>query len=245
MAPKSIILEILKIYHNSIFGLHLGQNKTCQNIKKDFYWKTIRSDVRKHIEKCHSCNLYKSNYQPPPQLQRSTIPTAVWTRISMDIVGPLNITQQGNKYVLTCIDFLTRYAVAVALPNIKAETVAEAFVKNIITNFGTPKEILTDCGKQFVGKLFVEICKILNIRKLQTTPYHPAANGIIERFHKTLKQMIAQFVDEYNNNWDEILPFALMAYRNNISEATGDTPFFLMFGRDMILPHHLTVREID
>jgi hypothetical protein len=161
----------------------------------------------------------------------------------MEIVGPLNMTENGYKYILTCVDFLTRYPECIPIPDIKADTVARAFVENIIVRHGAPRELLTDCGTQFVGKIFKNICNILEIKKLQTTPYHPAGNGIVERMHKTLKTMISHFTSEHQYNWDDTLPFALLAYRNQIHEATKETPFYLMYGRDMELPVHLSIRD--
>ncbi len=134
---------------------------------------------------------------------------------------------------------MTRYPECIPIPDIKAETVAKAFVEKIICRFGVPREILTDCGTQFLSKLFTEICTILGIKKLKTTPYHPSANGIIERFHKTIKTMISHYVDDHHDSWDEVLPFCLLAYRNLPHEATQESPFFLMFGRDMELTVHL------
>jgi hypothetical protein len=110
--------------------------------------------VQEFIENCHSCNLRKTNYQPPVEMQKAYVPTIPWGRISMDIVGPLNRTDNNNKYILTCVDILTRYPECIPIQDIKAETVAKAFVENIICRFGTPRELLTDCGSQFVGKLF-------------------------------------------------------------------------------------------
>jgi len=243
MAPAAIVPEILKTYHNSVFAAHPGQKKTQELIQQDFFWTTMRQDVKKHVEGCISCNQRKTNYQPPVALQENTFPPTPWGRISLDIVGPLNRTKNNNKYLLTCVDYLTRYPECIPLPDIRAETVAKAFVENIICRFGTPQELLTDCGSQFVGKLFQEICQLLKIKKLKTTPYHPSGNGVIERMHKTLKTMISHFVSEQNDSWDLILPYCLMAYRNLPHEATQETPFFLMFGRDMILPFQLTLRD--
>ena len=243
VAPALIIPDILRMYHSSLFGAHPGQKKTCQLIQQDFFWKTLRTDVKSYIERCHSCNTRKSNFQPPVEMQKMPVPSTAWERIAMDIVGPLNQTENGNKYILTCVDFLTRYPECIPIPDIKANTVARAFVENIIVRHGAPRELLTDCGTQFVGKIFQNICNILEIKKLQTTPYHPAGNGIVERMHKTLKTMISHFTSEHQYNWDETLPFALLAYRNQIHEATKETPFYLMFGRDMELPVHLTIRD--
>jgi len=243
VAPLSIINDILQIYHSSILGAHPGQKKTCQSIQQDFYWKSLKQDVKNFVEKCHSCNTRKVNPQLPVEMQRTPVPSTPWSRISIDIVGPLNPTTNGNKYLLTCIDFLTRYPECVPLKDIRASTVAKAFVESIILKHGAPRELLSDLGTQFTGQLFENICKLLDIQKLRTTPYHPAGNGMIERMHKTLKTMISHFTNEHQYDWDEILPYALLAYRNQRHEATQETPFFLMFGRDMELPVHLTIRN--
>jgi len=203
MAPQVIISELLHLYHNSLFAAHPGQKKTIELIQTDFYWPTLRKDVKTYVERCQSCNLRKTNYQPPVALQEMSVPALPWERISLDLVGPLNRTANNNKYILTCVDYLTRYPECVPLPDIKAETVARAFVENIICRFGTPRELLTDCGTQFVGKLFQEICTLLEIKKLKTTPYHPSGNGVVERFHKSIKTMIGHFVSDYNDSWDE------------------------------------------
>ena len=242
-APKHIVPEIIRIYHNSIYACHPGQKKTLENIEKDFYWHKIKKDVKTYVEQCHSCNVRKTNYQPPVEMQDTNVPYVPWGRISLDIVGPLNKTDNNNKYIQTCVDFLTRYPECIPLQDIRAETVAKAFVENIICRFGTPRELLTDNGSQFVGKLYVEVCRLLGIKKLKTTPYHPSANGIIERMHRSLKTMISHFVSDHYSNWDEVLPYCLMAYRNLPHEATKDSPFFLMFGRDMELPLHLTIKQ--
>ena len=243
VAPTSLKGDIFNIYHTSVFSAHPGQQKTLQNIKKDFYWYNMKKDVKKFCEECHSCNLRKTNYQPPAELQKTPVPDAVFSFISLDIVGPLNQTSQNNKYLLTCVDFLTRYPECIPLPDITAKTVARAFVEHIILRFGTPRQLLTDCGSQFVSKLFKEICKLLDITKLKTTPYHPQSNGIIERMHKTLKTMLSHYMTDYEQDWDKFLPYALMAYRNQQHNATNEIPFFLMFGRDMELPFHLSLRD--
>ncbi|KAJ3665873.1 hypothetical protein Zmor_001338 [Zophobas morio] len=176
-------------------------------------------------------------------MQHMPVPSCPWGFASMDIVGPLNVTTSGNRYILTCMDYLTRYPEAIPMPDMKASTVAKTFVQKIILRYGTPRALLTDCGKQFLSELFKEICILMGIKKIQTTPYRPSTNGVIERMHRVLKTMLSHYLDEQNADWDELLPFALMAYRNRIHEATKESPHFLMFGRDMELPFHAFVRS--
>lgn len=154
----------------------------------------------------------------------------------MDIVGPLPTSYTGNKYILTYQDYLTRYVEAIPLPDQKAETVAKAFVTEIICRHGAPKQLLTDLGSNFVSKLMMEVYKLLKIQKLQTTPYHPQANGMIERTHRVLKEILSHFVEKDQKEWDRFLPYVVMAYRNMTHSATGETPFYLLHGRDFAFP---------
>lgn len=155
--------------------------------------------------------------------------------VSMDIVGPLPLSNQGNKYLLTFTD-MTCYCEAIPIPNQTAETVAREFVHKIITRYGVPKRLLTDQGCNFVSSLLRGVCTLLGVQKLRTTPYHPQCNGMIERLHKTLADMLSHFFSPDGKNWDEIVPFALMAYRSAQHVATGFSPHMLMFGQEMKLP---------
>lgn len=108
VAPKCIINDLLKIYHMSLYAAHPGQKKTKEMLEREFYWKNMRKYIQRFVESCPSCQIQKTNPQGPPELQKTPIPTHVWGRISLDLVGPLNRTRQGNRYILTCVDFLTR-----------------------------------------------------------------------------------------------------------------------------------------
>jgi transposase InsO family protein len=116
------------------------------------------------------------------------------------------------------------------------ETVAREFVTRIITKFGVPKKLLTDIGASFTSSLIKETCKLLKIQKLQTSSYHPQANGVCERMHKLLIDMLSHFVRKDAKNWDEYVPYAVMAYRAMPHCSTKYSPYYLVFCRDMRLP---------
>ena len=99
-----------------------------------------------------------------------------------------------------------------------------------------PGVIHSDQGKQFEGKVFTEMCKLLDIKKTRTTPYHPQSDGMVERFNKTLLTMLRSFVDENQDDWDELLPYVLMAYRAVEHETTCSSPNYLMLGREVATP---------
>ena len=238
VAPKCMVPSILKIFHESRFGAHNGTTKTTQLIQRYFYWKYSTTEIKKFCEKCYSCGVRRPSTQGKAPLQARPVPYKVFEQVAIDLVGPLNVTTNGNKYILTCIDFLTRYPEAIPIKDAKAETVAKAFAMNIIARHGCPNALLADRGSNFIGTMLTEVAKILQVTKTHTLAFSPSSNGIVERMHRTMKSLLAHYVNKSNMDWDESLPFILMAMRNQIHSTTGETPFFLLHGRDMILPFH-------
>jgi len=114
--------------------------------------------------------------------------------------------------------------------------VAKALFEEIFCRYGTPKKILTDQGTNFMSQAFDELTKILNIKKLRTTPYHPQTDGQTERYNRTLINTLSCYVDKYQQDWDEFLPVCLFAYRSARHATTGYSPFELMYGRSCNLP---------
>ena len=154
----------------------------------------------------------------------------------MDFLGPLVTTYKGNKQILVITDYFTKYPEAFALPDQKEETVAKPLVNEIIARHGVSQQILTDRGSNFTSTLIKEVCQLLGVHAIQTTAYHPSANGLVERYNLTLVDMLSHYVEEDQQSWDESLPLVLLAYRSAIQESTQETPFFLMHGRDVELP---------
>lgn len=109
--------------------------------------------------------------------------------MAFDLVGPLTRTKAGNKYLLTTICMGSRYPDALPLKRVDAVTVAEAMME-LFSRTGLPAEMLTDQGSVFTSKLMNELCKLLDIKALKTSPYHPQTNGCLERWHGSLKAML-------------------------------------------------------
>ena len=157
-------------------------------------------------------------------------------RISIDIMGPLPRSSKGNQYVLVVVDHFTKWTEAFPMPNQEASTVAKKLVSEFISKFGVPYEILTDQGSQFQSNLFTELARMLGIDKTRTTAYHPMANGLVERFNRTLEMMLSMYISETQRDWDQFIPLLMLAYRTTPQESTKVTPFRMMFGREANLP---------
>ena len=116
-------------------------------------------------------------------------------RVAVDLVGPISPpSEKGHRYILTLVDYATKYPEAVPL------TVAEALM-DMYSRLGIPKEVLSDLGTRFVSKCMEEVSKLLSIKRLTTTPYHPICNGLVERFNGTLKKMLRLFCNKQPRQW--------------------------------------------
>ena len=114
-------------------------------------------------------------------------------------------------------------------------------VSNFVSRFGVPSVIHSDQGSEFESRLFEEVCQLLGIEKTRTTPYHPQSDGLVERFNRTLQQMLSAFGNKERDDWDEHLPYVTMAYRATVHESTKFSPNRLMVGRETNLPLDLMV----
>ena len=227
--PRVYRKKVLEVAHDIPMAGHLGKKKTLNRILQRFFWPGITTDVKQYCRACAPCQKVakKSN---KVCLQSMPIIEEPFSRVAMDIVGPLDRSKVGNKYILVLCDYATRYPEALPLKNIDAETTSEA-VAEVFTRFGIPKEVLTDQGSNFTSELLGEVFKLLGISHLKTSPYHPQTDGLVERFNGTLKTMLRKFVQEYPKEWDKLLPYLLFAYREVPQESTGFSPFELLFGR--------------
>lgn len=245
VAPRSFINKIIKLYHDLPFAGHMGFDKTYDRIKKRFFWPKMSDDVREYVNACVSCAQRKTSpHRKPALLQKFSTPKTPFFRIAMDVVGPLPVTNDGNKYILTVQDALTKYVEAFPMKDQTADTVARTFIKGIILRYGTPAQLLTDLGTNFTSNLMQSLCKFLQIHHLKTTAYRPQTNGALERFHRTLKDLLSHYIHPHQRDWDEWLPFALAAYSSATHSSTGESPFFLLFGRDMDYPYDEIFRPI-
>ena len=170
---------------------------------------------------------------------------APFDKIAMDILEPGVITEAGNRYILVVSDYFTKWVEAYSLPNHTAQTVADVLVIQFFYRYGVPTQIHSDQVPEFESKLMKELCTLLDCVKTRTTPYHPQSDGLVERANRTILMMLRVFVNEYQNNWDDVLPYIMAAYRSSVHESTGNTPNLMMFGRENSLPLYLSAPVTD
>ncbi|KAL1248768.1 hypothetical protein QQF64_022086 [Cirrhinus molitorella] len=151
-------------------------------------------------------------------------------RIGMDLVGPLPKSARGHEHILVIVDYATRYPEAVPLRKATAKAIAQELFL-LFSRVGIPAEILTDQGTPFMSRLMADLCRLLQVKQLRTSVYHPQTDGLVERFNQTLKQMLRRVTAEDRRDWDRMLPYVLFGVREVPQASTGFTPFELLFGR--------------
>jgi transposase InsO family protein len=232
--------QILYEFHDSPVGGHRGMTKTYRAIKSQYSWPNMRREVEEYVKRCKSCQVNKiltPRHKAPMEI--TTTAEHAFDKCTLDVVGPLTVTNSNNKYILTFQDDLSKYVVAIPIGQQDAETVARAFVTNIVLRYGTPRIVQTDRGANFVSEVFRNTCKILKIKKIQSTAFHPESQGSIERSHRVLAEYLRHYVNQDQTDWDEWVPFATYVYNTSVHSATGFTPFELLFGRPSTLPSAL------
>ena len=234
LVPEKLQNEVLKIAHDGIMSGHLGIRKTTDRVLNDFFWPTVRKDVKQYCKTCDICQKTKPKGKVSQlPLGKMPIIDTPFSRIAIDIIGPIHPpSDKGNRFILTVVDYATRYPEAKALKIIDTENVAEALIE-IYSRVGIPREVLTDQGRQFTSDVMKEVGRLLSIKQLTTTPYHPACNGLVERFNGILKSMLKKLCEEQPKQWDRYIPALLFAYREATQESTGFSPFQLLYGRQV------------
>ena len=236
LVPRKARRSVLNYCHDLKTSGHLGVSKTVSRVRQKFYWPGLQADVRSYVAGCETCSKRKGpipNKRAPMQIVRSGYPME---RMAIDILGPLPETGKGNKYIVVVSDYFTKWTEALPMPNMEACTVAKLLVEEIFCRVGVPQIVHSDQGRQFESNLFQEMCKLFGIEKTRTTPYHPQSDGMVERFNRTLATMLTAYVSSNQKDWDEQLPYVMMAYRSADHETTGMSPNMLMFGREVSTP---------
>ena len=200
-------------------------NRTYRAIRAQCTWPNMRRDAEEYVKQCKGFQVNKiltPKHKEP--LEITTTAKSPFEKCYLDVVGPLPVTLEDNKYILTFQDDLSKYVVAVPIGQQDAETVARAFVEKTVLMYGTPQTLQTDQGANFVSELFRNTCKILKINKIQSTAFHPESQGSIERSHRVLAEYLRHYVSEDQTNWGSWVPFATYVYNTTEQSATGFTP---------------------
>ncbi|UYV66998.1 hypothetical protein LAZ67_4003622, partial [Cordylochernes scorpioides] len=250
--PKCMRPDILKEFHDVPTAGHLGFARTYDRIRKRYFWPGLYNSVRRYVAHCKECQRRKGeNKLPAGKLIPIKPPSFPFQKIGMDLLGRFPLSDKGNRWIIVCTDYLTKYAIAKALPSGTAAEIATFILEEVILKHGAPREIITDRGRAFMSQMVKEVTSRCKISHLFTTAYHPQTNGLTERLNKTLGDMLSMYVDAEQRDWDSVLPYVIFAYNTAQQGSTRFSPFFLVHGReaetllDVLLPYEDETSDHD
>ncbi|CAC5406085.1 unnamed protein product [Mytilus coruscus] len=185
-----------------------------------------------------------------PELMPVPCGKRVWGKIGIDLIGPFldsekkPISTNGYRYVITMIDYLSKWPEAYPLYAKKTEEVADKLTETIY-RYGHPDVIISDCGGEFNSRITTKLMNKYGIKHINTAPYHPQANGFVENFNQTIKAMINKVVTNNGCDCDMQLNKALFAYRTSVHKSSKYTPFEVMFVRKPVFPNEAALGAVS
>ena len=231
--PNHYRSEVIKQYHDS--NGHLGIDKTFDAIRQKYYWPNLYKELYDYVGKCVTCaqrNLKKIR----APVQETDIPPFSMAKLGLDLSGPYPRSLSGNKYIVGFVDLYSGWPEAFAVPDKTAATIAHLLLEEIFPRYSSPLEIITDNGTENENQVVRETLEALNICHVKTSYYHPQGNAKVERFHRTLHDVLAKKLEDNLTTWDIHLNQTLAAIRFNINESSSFSPFYLLYNHDPILP---------
>ena len=230
--PNVLVFQVLQTAHDD-----LGNNgfpRTYAALKRVFYWKGMKEDIRKHCKTCATCMLHKlENVKFEKKIFKPSLQPMDF--ICLGLIGEFHPpTSCGHCYALTAVCMLTVFTWFIPLKTKTVEEVTKAYLDHIYSNFGGSVKIMMDNGTEFKNKLFKEVVKKLGTEfSIHLPPYRPQSNGKIEGFHRFLKMSIGKHIN-HGLEWDELTPMATACYNFFPNCNARESAFFIMFRRDPI-----------
>ncbi|CAL9689823.1 unnamed protein product [Knipowitschia caucasica] len=208
----------------TIHGLsHPGRKASVRLVSQKFVWRGLKKNVRAWVDSCVACQRAKV----------FVVPERRFDHVNIDLVGPLP-PSRGFTYLLTMVDRTTRWPEAVPLASITSADVARAFIGTWVLRFGTPSDLSSDRGAQFTSEIWNAVAGGLGVKLHRTTAYHPQANGLCERFHRSMKAALRASLTD--GNWVDKLPWVMLGLRTAPKEDLQSSSAELVYGQALRVP---------
>ena len=229
--PNELMDRAFQMIHAETTAGHQGFEGTLKLFRKKFYNIDESKLIKEKCENCAACIKAKGHPNMVP-IRKYPIPYKPFNTISTDILGPLPITSNNNKFILVVRDYTTRYSIIVPLKNKETNSVIKAF-RYIIGNYGSSEICISDNGREFTSEKFKNFLKFYNTKKVEIAPFHPSSQGLAERINKEINKLLRIYTNELKiTNWDELIPTIMLTINNTYNSSIKETPFYALYGYD-------------
>jgi len=236
--PASLIPWAMSLFHDHKLAGHNGSKAMLAKMNSHLWIRGLPSKITRYVKSCHECQMRQTGRRYAPVIQ-PLYSNRPMQRIHIDLVGPLPLSQQQERWLLVIKDAFSGFIVLRPLLNKTAEAVVLQLIA-FMGSFGIPISILSDNGREFRNKLNDELVRVLGIKRLYTTAYHPAANGSVERVNRVIHNLMSIYLRQSHKSthymWTSILPFVEYSLNTTINRSSGFTPFQMLFGHQPNLP---------
>jgi transposase InsO family protein len=228
--------HVIEKYHKALG--HLKTQSLLKIVSSRFWFPDMVRFMNNFLKTCPECQMDQSIQKGVKHANLKPIPPVAlpFERWGIDFIQNLQTTKQGNRHIITAIDYGTRWVVCKAVKSMNANTVAEFLYNDILINYGAPYEIFSDRGSSLLDQGIKAYENLQKIKHCASTPYHPQTNGMVERMHATLRSVIAKLSNGIPDRWDEFLPQAVFSLRVRTHAVTKHSPFYLLYGVEPRLP---------
>ena len=244
VVPEVFREKVLRLAHGTLLTEHLGIKQTLDRVVSEFVWPGFCGELARFCKSCDICQrtIRKGRVTKVPLGKLPLIDTP-FKRVSVQLVGLIETrSDKKSRYILTMIDYATRYPEAVALPSVETERVAEALIA-MFSRVGIPSEMLIEHEIRITIEVMNEVSRLLSLQRLTTIPYRPYSKDPVEKFLAMLKQALLTMCAKRPNDWDKYLPALLFAVREIPQESLGFSPSELLYGRNVRGPMQI-LREL-
>ena len=238
LVPVSHRQTVFAAVHNLA---HPGIRATKRMVASRFVWPGLATSVAEWCRDCSGCARGKVTVQEKTAVLPIELPTTKFAHVHVDLVGPLPVSAEGHSHLLTVVDRLTRWVEAIPMRTTTAEACADTFALHWVARYGVPHTITTDRGAQFTSAVWKCLCSKLGAKHILTTAYHPQSNGMVERFHRQLKQSLK--ARDCGQGWLDHLPWVLLGLRAAPKEDSAVSSAEAVFGIPLAIPCQAQTEE--
>jgi transposase InsO family protein len=237
--------KVIEEVHEGSCGSHSsGHNMARKILRLGYYWLKMETDCIEYVRKYHKCQVYADRVHLPANQLNVFAPAWPFSMWGIDMIGPITPkASNGHRFILVAIDYFTKWVEAASYANVTQNAVTRFIKTNIICRYGLPERIITDNGTNLNNKMMDRLCSQFKINHHNSVPYRPQMNGAVEAANKNIKKIIQKMTITYRD-WQEMLPYALFAYRITARVSTGASPYSLVYGTEAVIPIEVEIPSL-